>query len=74
MLVRIFIGNGVYTKLERGIKKRRKVTTEKYKVMETVQEEVFVKMVAVQDLPGGPTVWTSLCHCRGTGFEPWLGS
>ena len=26
------------------------------------------------DFPGGPGVRTPCCHCRGHGFDPWLGN
>ena len=26
-----------------------------------------------RDFPGGPVVKTPLFHCRGHGFDPWLG-
>ena len=26
------------------------------------------------DFPGGPVVETLCFHCRGRGFDPWLGN
>ena len=28
----------------------------------------------VTDFPGGPVVKTPCFHCRGHGFDPWLGN
>ena len=28
---------------------------------------------SLQDFPGGPVVKTPCFHCRGHGFDPWLG-
>ena len=28
----------------------------------------------VGDIPGGPVIKTLCFHCRGHGFDPWLGN
>ena len=28
----------------------------------------------MKDFPGGPVVKTLCFHCRGLGFNPWLGN
>ena len=31
-------------------------------------------LMALGDFPGGPEVKTPRFHCRGHGFDPWLGN
>ena len=36
--------------------------------------EVTRKKTECGDFPGGPVVKTPQFHCRGHGFDPWLGN
>ena len=35
---------------------------------------IFDLMFYHRDFPGGPLVKTPCFHCRGHGFNPWLGN
>ena len=39
-----------------------------------VDAECADKTLATGDFPGGPVVKTLRFHCRGHGFDPWLGN
>ena len=36
--------------------------------------KIRILKIHLQEFPGGPVVRTPCFHCRGHGFDPWLGN
>ena len=39
-----------------------------------IRKEATCFKTKIRDFPGGPVVKTLCFHCRGQGFDPWLGN
>ena len=57
------------------VSRRKEIINIKAEINEIETKEIITKINKTKSwFPGGPVVRILCSHCRGTGFDPWLGN